>query len=152
MSSRFWLLGVESCDFSQAEKEGTACKVGKIHNMTTIFTQNNNLWLGTWVKIIVILWICSALHAVLSFSAWKKITWLNSQQPKTRGHVEHPIILLAKYLHANLYFVYRANIGISEAFISMLWFFWYLKYNLPSACHYKPRLVYFSVRFIIKSG
>ena len=29
-------------------------------------------------KIIVILWICSALQAVLSFSAWEKITWLNS--------------------------------------------------------------------------
>ena len=26
MSSSFWLLGVESRDFSQAEKERTACK------------------------------------------------------------------------------------------------------------------------------
>ena len=38
------------------------------------------------VKIVVILWICSALQTVLSM---RKITWLNSQQPKTRGHVEH---------------------------------------------------------------
>ena len=37
MSSSFWLLGVESRDFSQA------CKPKQIHKMTTIFTQNNNL-------------------------------------------------------------------------------------------------------------
>ena len=36
----FWLLGVESRDFSHAEKERTACKVEKIQKMTTIFTQN----------------------------------------------------------------------------------------------------------------
>ena len=40
MSSSFWLLGVESRDFSQAEKEKTACKAEQIHKMTTIFTQN----------------------------------------------------------------------------------------------------------------
>ena len=43
MSSSFWLLGVESHDFSHAKKERTACKAEQIHNMTTIFTQNNNL-------------------------------------------------------------------------------------------------------------
>jgi hypothetical protein len=37
MSSGFWLLGVESRDFSQAEKERTACKAEKIHEMTTYF-------------------------------------------------------------------------------------------------------------------
>ena len=40
MSSSFWLLGVESCDFSHAEKERTAYKAEKIHKITTIFTQN----------------------------------------------------------------------------------------------------------------
>ena len=40
MSSSFWLLPVESRDFSQAEKERTACKAEQIHKMTTIFTQN----------------------------------------------------------------------------------------------------------------
>ena len=40
MSSSFCLLGVESSDFSQAEKERTACKAEQIHKMTTIFTQN----------------------------------------------------------------------------------------------------------------
>ena len=43
MSSIFWLLGVRSRDFSQAEKERTACKAGQIHKMTTIFTKNDNL-------------------------------------------------------------------------------------------------------------
>ena len=43
MSSSFWLLGVESRDFSQAEKERTACKAEQIHKITTIFTQNDNL-------------------------------------------------------------------------------------------------------------
>ena len=70
ISSSFGLLGVESRDFSQAEKERTACKAQQIHKMTTIFTQNINLG-PFWVKI-VILWICSALQAVLSFSAWEK--------------------------------------------------------------------------------
>ena len=40
MSSSFWKLGVESCDFSQAEIERTASKAEQIHKMTTIFTQN----------------------------------------------------------------------------------------------------------------
>ena len=42
MSSSFWLLGVESRDFSQAEKERTACKAEQILKMTFIFTQNDN--------------------------------------------------------------------------------------------------------------
>ena len=71
MSSSFWLLGVESRDFSQAEKERTACKAGQIHKMAAIFTQNDNLG-PFWVKIDVILWIYSALQAVFSFSAWEK--------------------------------------------------------------------------------
>ena len=36
----FWLLEVESRDFSQAEKERIACKDEQIYKMTTIFTQN----------------------------------------------------------------------------------------------------------------
>ena len=43
MSSSFWLLRVESRDFSQAEKERTACKAEQIHKMTTIFSQKDNL-------------------------------------------------------------------------------------------------------------
>ena len=71
MSSSFWLLGVESHDFFQAEKERTACKAEQIHKMTTISTQNDNLG-PFWVKIVVSLWICSALQAVLSISAREK--------------------------------------------------------------------------------
>jgi hypothetical protein len=40
MSSSFWLLGVESRNFSHAEKERTACKAEQILKMTIIFTQN----------------------------------------------------------------------------------------------------------------
>ena len=36
----FWLLGLESRDFSQAENERTAFKAEQIHKMTTVFTQN----------------------------------------------------------------------------------------------------------------
>ena len=44
MSSGFWLLGVESRYFSQAEEERNACKAEQIHKMTTMyFTQNDNL-------------------------------------------------------------------------------------------------------------
>ena len=34
MSSSFWLLGVESRDFSHSEKERTAYKAEQIHEMT----------------------------------------------------------------------------------------------------------------------
>ena len=34
MWSSFWLLGVESRDFSHAVKERTACKAKQIHKMT----------------------------------------------------------------------------------------------------------------------
>ena len=43
MSSRFWLLGVDSRDFSHTETDKTACKAEQIHKMTTIFTQNDSL-------------------------------------------------------------------------------------------------------------
>ena len=37
----FWLLGIESRDFSHAKKERTACKAEQIHKMATIFTEND---------------------------------------------------------------------------------------------------------------
>ena len=40
MSSSFWLLPVESHDFSQVEKERTACKAEQIHKNTTNYDQN----------------------------------------------------------------------------------------------------------------
>ena len=52
------ILVVESRDFSQVEKEVTACKAEQIHKMTPIFTQNKIQ--GTFsVKIDVLFWICS---------------------------------------------------------------------------------------------
>ena len=43
MSSSFWLLRVESRDFSQAEKERIGGKAEQIWKSTPVFTQNNNL-------------------------------------------------------------------------------------------------------------
>ena len=47
MVSSFWRMADKSRDLSQAE-------------------------IIVWVKIVVILWIYSALQAVISFSAWDK--------------------------------------------------------------------------------
>ena len=44
MSSSFWLLGVESRDFSHAEKERTACKAEQINSKRqprTILNENS---------------------------------------------------------------------------------------------------------------
>ena len=62
-------LAVGSHDLSQAEKEITVCKAEQIYKMTT---QNGPGWrkLSFWVKIVVILWICSTLQTVISVSAW----------------------------------------------------------------------------------
>ena len=68
MSSSFCC---ESRDFSQAEKERTAGKVDQIYKRTTVSTQNDPR-LSIWVKIVVILWIYTALQTVLSFSAREK--------------------------------------------------------------------------------
>ena len=62
----FKQLALGSRDLSQAEKKITACKPGQIQKLKTIFTQNDTLG-PFWVKIIVILWICSGLQAVIIF-------------------------------------------------------------------------------------
>ena len=54
MSSSFWLLGVESHDFSHAEKERTACKAMQIYKMTIIVTQNGPRLLFS-VKFVAVL-------------------------------------------------------------------------------------------------
>ena len=47
------------------------CSGSIFYEFVFIFTQSGpRLWF--WVKILVIFWICSALKAVLSFSAWEK--------------------------------------------------------------------------------
>ena len=39
MSSSFWLLTVESRDFSYTEKERIACKADQIHKVTTLLCE-----------------------------------------------------------------------------------------------------------------
>ena len=69
-------MGVESCDFSQAEKIRSACKAEQIHKITTILTQNNNL--GP-----------SQLYKQFFLSQHEKNQKTQLPKPKTRGHVEH---------------------------------------------------------------
>ena len=64
MSSSFWLMEVDSRDFSHAEKERTAHKAEQIHKLTTIFAQNCSRLL-VWVKIVVILRSYSVLQSVI---------------------------------------------------------------------------------------
>ena len=80
MFSSFWLLGVQSLNFSQAEKERTVCKAEQIHKMTTIFNRTTKICY--FVKML-------SFASSSFFVSMGKITGLNSQQPKTRGHVEH---------------------------------------------------------------
>ena len=65
MFSSVWLLRVKSHDISQAEKERTGCKASKFTKCQPLKRR------PLWVKIVVSLWNCSALQAVLSFSAWE---------------------------------------------------------------------------------
>ena len=44
---------LESRDFSQTEKERTACKAEQSHKMTNVFTHNGPT-LSSWVKMVVI--------------------------------------------------------------------------------------------------
>ena len=85
MSSSVWLLVVVSCAFPQAEKERTASKTEKIQKTTTIFTQNGPRLRENKCHFVNFLSFASSSF----FLNMRKITWLNSQQPKTRGHVEH---------------------------------------------------------------
>ena len=90
MSSSFWLLRVESLDFSQADKERTACKAEQIHKLITIFTQNGQVWQQSENSCHFV----NLLNFTSSsfFLSMRKIMWLYSQQPKTRGHVEEHLI------------------------------------------------------------
>ena len=100
--SSFWLL-VESHDFSQA-----ACKSEKNHKITTTFTQNDNLG-PFWVKLVVILWICSALLADLSFLAWEKS---RDSTPNSQKLKNHKIVL--KGLIQNLNKMSRDNFAFPK--------------------------------------
>ena len=59
--------------------------------LQTFFCQNGRVCkkLKFWVKIVVILWICSALNKSYFCLSLRCITWFMSQQPKTNTDVEH---------------------------------------------------------------
>ena len=81
MSSSFWLLGFESRDFPQAVKEKTACKAEQIHKKRqpwSILSENSCCFFNFF-----------SFASSYFFFSMRKITWINSQHPKTRGHVEH---------------------------------------------------------------
>jgi hypothetical protein len=69
--SSFELLADQPRDFSQAEKKIKVAKANQIHKLTTTFIQKGQK-LSFWVKIVAILWICSAVTTAISFSAWDK--------------------------------------------------------------------------------
>ena len=93
MSSSFGLLGLESFDFSQDETERTAWKAGQIHKISNYFPSKWQPCTILSENISHIVNSLSILSSSFILSMWK-ITWLNSQQPKTKGHVEHPIHFL----------------------------------------------------------
>ena len=74
----FWLLTVGSHDLSQSEKERTACKANKIHNIKTSFTQNENP--GPFCEF--------AQPSKQLFISQFEINHV-IQQPKIIGHVDH---------------------------------------------------------------
>ena len=84
----FILLADESCDLTQAEKKITVVKAEQIHKMTIICIQNGQK-ISLWVKIVVILRICSALTTVIFFSNSKleQMEWAFIQ-PKTFVKIE----------------------------------------------------------------
>ena len=90
MSSSCWLLGVESHDFSQDEKGWTVCKAEQIHKMTITYfhskQQPRTILSENSCHLVNLLSFASSSF----FLSMRKIMWLNSQQPKTRGHVKHP--------------------------------------------------------------
>ena len=79
MSSSFWLLGVESCHFSH---ERSACKAEQIYKFSLKMVLSCCFCENRFVNLL-------SFASSSFFLSLRKITWLNSQQPKTRGHVKH---------------------------------------------------------------
>ena len=105
MWSSFWLLGVEWRDFSHAEKERSACKDEQIQKMTTSFTQNGAR-LSFWVKMVVILWNCTALKQFyLSQHEKNHVTQLPTA--KTRTTCKAPIRGPAYRSYTNTFSIYE---------------------------------------------
>ena len=70
---------LNSFRFTFHQKNWGKCLLFNLANDCLLNWANSQKWqlfslkLLFWVKIGVILWICSALQAVLSFSAWEKL-------------------------------------------------------------------------------
>ena len=80
----FWVVGSWVTWFFSSWKRRTASKAEQIHKKTTIVTQNNDLSKRS-SNFVNFAQLCKQFFFFLSM---RKITWLNFQQPKTRGHVE----------------------------------------------------------------
>ena len=89
MSSKFlaagsWVMWF----FSSWERKNSLQSWANSQNVNYFYSRDN---LVQFLEIIIVLlWISSGLQAVLFFLNLRKITWLKSQQPKTRRHVELP--------------------------------------------------------------
>ena len=77
------------------KKKCLLAKLSKLtrHKMTIIFTQNGPR-LSFWTKIVLILWISSALLPVISYSARDKSCDPTAKSQKTRGHGDHLALLV----------------------------------------------------------
>ena len=120
LSSQRWLAPTW---FLSSWEERTACKAEQIHKKTTIFTQNGPR-LSFWVKMVLILWICSALQGVLSFSAWEKSrdSTRNSQKLVLRRFSgKNCQILLEKFLHGLIVAVICQHLENQFQIFTILW-------------------------------
>ena len=63
-----------------------------------------NCFESLWVKVVVILWICSAFNMSYFCLSLRFITWFMSQQPKTNTDAEHLYFSLIIARHCSLPF------------------------------------------------
>ena len=93
----FWLLWLESCDFSSWERK------------------NDNYFHWKWSYVVFLTENGCHFVSLLSFASryfflsLRKTTWLNSQQPKSRGHVE-------KLIHYFVCKIFIASVFSSKQF------------------------------------
>ena len=65
------------------------------------------------------------------FLSMKKITWLNSQQPKTREHVDHPNHLIIRLeLHKGNWKYCHNWKSFMGQFLKHFWIFWKWNYKI----------------------
>ena len=110
----------------------------QMHKMTSISLK--------MVKVVILSENSCHFVNLLSFASssfflsLRKITWLNSQQPKTRGHVEHP-----SYWYLKLKFVsntfWTKNPKSSHCVLKVVLpnFHWQNKYKIIISAHFSVR-------------